>query len=52
MFYFIRPTPANLAAYEEWSGDGDRQENTWLGDHVDEVFKVRFLAPVDEDFPS
>lgn len=39
-FYFIRPTPANLAAYEKWSGDKDLQENTWLGDMVDEVYQI------------
>ncbi|KAL8276087.1 hypothetical protein RQP46_011502 [Phenoliferia psychrophenolica] len=40
VFYFIRPTPANLAAYEEWSGNTERQESTWLGDTVDEVYKI------------
>ena len=39
VFYFIRPTRANLAAYERWSGS-DIQSTTWLGDLVDEVFKV------------
>ncbi|KAJ8093295.1 JmjC domain-containing histone demethylation protein 1 [Marasmius tenuissimus] len=39
VFYFIRPTPANLAAYERWSGT-DIQNQTWLGDMVDEVVKV------------
>ncbi|KAL0569808.1 JmjC domain-containing histone demethylation protein 1 [Marasmius crinis-equi] len=39
VFYFIRPTPANLAAYERWSGT-DIQSQTWLGDMVDEVIKV------------
>ena len=42
VFYFIRPTAANLAAYERWSGSAERQETTWLGDDVDQVFKVRF----------
>ncbi|KIJ43994.1 hypothetical protein M422DRAFT_168927, partial [Sphaerobolus stellatus SS14] len=38
-FYFIRPTPVNLTAYEKWSGS-DMQSSTWLGDLVDEVVKV------------
>ncbi|KAF8344340.1 uncharacterized protein EI90DRAFT_3029329 [Cantharellus anzutake] len=40
VFYFIRPTPANLAAYEKWSGSEVHQSNVWLGDWVDEVVKV------------
>lgn len=39
VFYFIRPTPANLAAYERWSGT-EMQSHSWLGDLCDEVFKV------------
>ncbi|TDL27186.1 jumonji superfamily protein [Rickenella mellea] len=39
VFYFIRPTSSNLAAYERWSGT-DLQNQAWLGDMVDEVFKV------------
>ncbi|KAF9807681.1 hypothetical protein IEO21_08118 [Rhodonia placenta] len=39
VFYFIRPTPANLQAYERWSGT-EMQNHSWLGDMVDEVFKV------------
>jgi len=39
IFYFIRPTPENLAAYERWSGT-ELQNHSWLGDMVDEVFKV------------
>ncbi|GLB35227.1 putative protein with domain family that is part of the cupin metalloenzyme superfamily [Lyophyllum shimeji] len=39
IFYFIRPTPQNLAAYERWSGT-ELQNHSWLGDMVDEVFKV------------
>jgi F-box/leucine-rich repeat protein 10/11 len=39
VFYFIRPTQANLAAYERWSGT-ELQYQSWLGDMVDEVFKV------------
>ncbi|KAH9984732.1 jumonji protein [Russula compacta] len=38
-FLFIRPTPANLASYERWSGS-EIQSHTWLGDMVDEVIKV------------
>lgn len=41
VFYFIRPTPDNLAAYERWSGNAELQETTWLGDMVDQVYKVR-----------
>lgn len=44
VFYFIRPTPDNLAAYEKWSGNKEIQESTWLGDLVDEVYKVE-LTP-------
>lgn len=40
-FYFIKPTPANLAEYEKWSGSSERQENTWLGDKVDAVYEVK-----------
>ncbi|KAJ3974162.1 jumonji protein [Lentinula raphanica] len=43
VFYFIKPTPANLAAYERWSGT-EIQYNTWLGDLVDEVVKVTLTA--------
>ncbi|KAG0150423.1 hypothetical protein CROQUDRAFT_196962 [Cronartium quercuum f. sp. fusiforme G11] len=43
-FYFIRPTPSNLEKYEEWSGDSDLQESTWLGDRVDVVYKVSLQA--------
>ncbi|GAA5994805.1 hypothetical protein JCM5350_001883 [Sporobolomyces pararoseus] len=39
-FYFIRPTPSNLAAYERWSGSTERQEQEWLGDSCDEVLKI------------
>ncbi|GAA5971134.1 hypothetical protein JCM3765_004702 [Sporobolomyces pararoseus] len=39
-FYFIRPTPTNLAAYERWSGSTERQEQEWLGDSCDEVLKI------------
>ncbi|BGP25559.1 JmjC domain-containing histone demethylation protein 1 [Rhodotorula toruloides] len=39
-FFFIRPTPANLAAYEKWSGSSEQQEQTWLGDMVDKVYRV------------
>ncbi|EJD53426.1 Clavaminate synthase-like protein [Auricularia subglabra TFB-10046 SS5] len=40
VFYFVRPTPENLAAYEKWSGS-DAQSTTWFGDLVDEVIKVQ-----------
>ncbi|KAI6043099.1 hypothetical protein EDC04DRAFT_2654557 [Pisolithus marmoratus] len=43
VFYFIRPTPVNLAAYERWSGT-ELQSNVWLGDMVDEVVKVTLTA--------
>jgi F-box and leucine-rich repeat protein 10/11 len=43
VFYFIKPTPANLAAYERWSGT-EIQNHTWLGDMVDEVIKVELRA--------
>lgn len=43
IFYFIRPTPANLAAYERWSGT-DIQNYSWLGDLADEVFKVELTT--------
>ncbi|KAF9239635.1 Clavaminate synthase-like protein [Melanogaster broomeanus] len=43
VFYFIRPTPANLAAYEKWSGT-ELQSNVWLGDMADEVVKVTLHA--------
>lgn len=42
VFYFIRPTPDNLAAYERWSGT-ELQNHSWLGDMVDEVFKVELV---------
>lgn len=35
----MRPTPANLNAYEKWSGS-ENQSTTWLGDVVDKVIKV------------
>uniref|UniRef100_A0A1B9FYQ8 [histone H3]-dimethyl-L-lysine(36) demethylase n=1 Tax=Kwoniella bestiolae CBS 10118 TaxID=1296100 RepID=A0A1B9FYQ8_9TREE len=40
VFYFIRPTTANLKAYAEWSGSFERQQDTWLPDMCDEVRKV------------
>ncbi|KAG8748693.1 JmjC domain-containing histone demethylation protein 1 [Ceratobasidium sp. 414] len=39
VFYFVRPTPTNLNAYEKWSGS-ENQETTWFGDLVDRVIKV------------
>lgn len=50
-FYFIRPTPANLAAYEKWSGS-EIQNHTWLGDMVDEVIKVELVAGNTMIIPS
>lgn len=43
VFYFIKPTPANLAAYEKWSGT-EMQNHSWLGDMVDEVYKVELTT--------
>ncbi|KAH9452531.1 hypothetical protein Pst134EB_016484 [Puccinia striiformis f. sp. tritici] len=43
-FYFIRPTVANLARYERWSGSSKLQESTWLGDQVNVVYKVSLTA--------
>ncbi|WAQ87237.1 hypothetical protein PtA15_8A139 [Puccinia triticina] len=43
-FYFIRPTVANLAKYERWSGSSKLQESTWLGDQVNVVYKVSLTA--------
>ncbi|KAJ3517353.1 hypothetical protein NMY22_g13986 [Coprinellus aureogranulatus] len=43
VFYFIRPTSANLDAYQKWSGS-DLQNQTWLGDMVDAVYKVELKA--------
>lgn len=42
-FFFVRPTAANLAAYEKWSGS-EMQTNTWLGDLVDTVYRVDLKA--------
>jgi hypothetical protein len=42
VFYFIKPTPANLAAYERWSGT--ELQSSWLGDMVDEVTKITLTA--------
>jgi hypothetical protein len=44
VFYFIRPTPDNLKKYEKWSSSAEKQENVWLGDEVDEVYKVSCLS--------
>jgi F-box and leucine-rich repeat protein 10/11 len=43
VFYFIRPTPSNLQAYEKWCGS-ELQNQTWLGDLVDEVYRVELVA--------
>ncbi|WWD19304.1 hypothetical protein CI109_103762 [Kwoniella shandongensis] len=52
VFYFIRPTPDNLAAYAKWSGSYERQQDTWLGDMVDEVRKVVLKAGDTMIIPS
>jgi F-box/leucine-rich repeat protein 10/11 len=44
VFFFIRPTEANLAAYASWSGSADLQASTWLPDLCDEVRKVTLTA--------
>ncbi|KAH9483854.1 JmjC domain-containing histone demethylation protein 1 [Psilocybe cubensis] len=51
VFYFIRPTAANLAAYEKWSGS-ELQYQTWLGDMVDEVYKVELVEGNTMIIPS
>ena len=51
VFYFIRPTAANLAAYEKWSGS-ELQYQAWLGDMVDEVFKVELVQGNTMIIPS
>ncbi|KAF8810703.1 jumonji superfamily protein [Phlegmacium glaucopus] len=51
IFYFIRPTTANLAAYERWSGS-ELQYQAWLGDMVDEVFKVELVQGNTMIIPS
>ncbi|KAG8732904.1 JmjC domain-containing histone demethylation protein 1, partial [Ceratobasidium sp. 423] len=43
VFYFVKPTPANLNAYEKWSGS-ENQGTTWFGDLVDRVIKVELTA--------
>ncbi|KEP53580.1 JmjC domain histone demethylation protein [Rhizoctonia solani 123E] len=43
VFYFVKPTPANLNAYEKWSGS-ENQGTTWFGDLVDKVVKVELSA--------
>ncbi|KAJ7074402.1 jumonji superfamily protein [Mycena amicta] len=50
IFYFIKPTTANLAAYEKWSGT--ELQNTWLGDMVDGVVKVVLTAGNTMIIPS
>lgn len=44
VFFFIKPTEQNLKAYAEWSGSYEKQQDTWLGDMVDEVRKVELHA--------
>ncbi|KAJ7184115.1 jumonji superfamily protein [Mycena filopes] len=50
VFYFIKPTPANLAAYERWSGT--ELQSAWLGDMVDEVTKIVLTAGNTMIIPS
>ncbi|KAJ7771863.1 jumonji superfamily protein [Mycena metata] len=50
VFYFIKPTPANLAAYERWSGT--ELQSAWLGDMVDEVTKVTLTTGNTMIIPS
>ncbi|KAJ7156104.1 jumonji superfamily protein [Mycena crocata] len=50
VFYFIKPTAANLAAYERWSGT--ELQSSWLGDMVDEVIKVTLTAGNTMIIPS
>lgn len=45
VFWFIRPTKANLDAYAKWS-DSSNQDTAWLGDKVDKVTKI-ILNPGD-----
>ncbi|KAF8644156.1 hypothetical protein AX16_008683 [Volvariella volvacea WC 439] len=51
VFYFIRPSRANLAAYERWSGT-ELQTHVWLGDMADEVYKVELKAGNTMIIPS
>ncbi|ODN73048.1 hypothetical protein L202_08443 [Cryptococcus amylolentus CBS 6039] len=44
VFFFIKPTEANLKAYAKWSGSYEEQSNTWLGDWVDHVYRVELRA--------
>ncbi|KAJ9092803.1 hypothetical protein QFC21_006679 [Naganishia friedmannii] len=47
VFYFIKPTPANLAAYARWSSDEETQQKEWLGDLVDGPVEKVTLKPGD-----
>jgi hypothetical protein len=38
-FLFVPPTPANLAAYEQWTTSAT-QSTQWFGDLVDVCFQV------------
>lgn len=51
VFYFIRPTKSNLDAYARWS-DSAAQVTTWLGDHVDAVWKIVLLPGDTMVIPS
>jgi F-box/leucine-rich repeat protein 10/11 len=44
VFFFVRPTEANLAAYAQWSGSDELQASTWLPDMCDGVRKVTLEA--------
>ncbi|WRT68668.1 uncharacterized protein IL334_005647 [Kwoniella shivajii] len=52
VFYFIRPTTANLKAYAEWSGSYEKQQDTWLPDMCDEVRRVVLNAGDTMILPS
>ncbi|CAK9781731.1 unnamed protein product [Cutaneotrichosporon oleaginosum] len=52
VFFFIRPTAANLAAYARWSGSHELQQTTWLPDLCDEVRKVTLVAGDTMIIPS
>ncbi|KAJ9119019.1 hypothetical protein QFC22_003508 [Naganishia vaughanmartiniae] len=47
VFYFIKPTPANLAAYARWSSDEETQQKEWLGDLVEGPVEKVTLKPGD-----
>ncbi|KAI9140354.1 hypothetical protein BKA69DRAFT_520558 [Paraphysoderma sedebokerense] len=51
IFYFIRPTPANLKKYEKWSSSPQQSEQ-FLGDAVDECIAVHLKAGETMIIPS